>query len=379
MTDDDQVDFFWSSRCESSNWHDECGLSNWNDATGEPALDWPGDASGTESAFVNAAAVVISDQAVDLKSLRASGSLEVNHPLRLRENSTAQNLNLKSDLTTDQQLKLSGKDNQWHSGTISGASEMVKSKVSEVLVEQGSNLEILGSAKILSTNVVVESGAVVDQRAPMLTIAGEANLTTANGAYTAHKGTIVSHSPIVNRGTIRKRLAVFGETPGDFEIRAPVTNEGGIIETDAGTLVMTGDVTHVGGEYRAEEGATLRFQRGAHTVKGSSEVTASGNGIVELAGGSYTVESGSNATFRLPSNEGFLIDGVLIDAQGSVKNSGHATFRGAPSKGEASRERISSMALRTREGAHCLLSPGKAIERCPASFRTTARPSTSNK
>jgi len=153
----DTIDFVWSGACGGDNWHDDCFDSNWNDSrTGDPAEKWPGDASGTETAFIGNASVRIIDQAVDIRSLTATGSLTVEQPLTLREESTIENLTMRANVTSTGGLTL-------NEGTVHSSGKLT-----------------------------VE----------------DATLTATGKVYSVFNGEIESNGTLTNKGTFSKRAPV---------------------------------------------------------------------------------------------------------------------------------------------------------------------------
>lgn len=329
--------FIWNGACGTAGWHDTCApggqtITNWEDSNGQPTISPPGTSLPNDDvAEINNAAVTLQGQAADIQSLQATGSLNVQAPLSLAEDSGVQNLTVSEDLTTDGALNLNSRSDlanpvtdRWLAGTISGDAAKVADGSSKVVVQPNASLEISDGDKTLNTNLIVQGGA--RQQDGQLTIGNGGRLeTTGTGRYEVVNGGVASTEAIVNAGMFRK-FGGDGSAAEKVTVDAPFVNNGGRIQVDAGRLTFTGRNTHNGGAYRVEDGATLELLDEGTEVSGA--LSAAGGGNVELNGGSYAVKEGAVATFNLGGDQGLLLDrGVLVEAEGRLKNEGRLMFR----------------------------------------------------
>ena len=318
------LNYLWNGACGDSNWHSACADSNWVDNdTGSAAQKSPGDAGGTETAAIENADVVISDRSVALKSIQATGSLTVNQPLSVKENSAIENLTLNARLTADGTVILSGPMNVWKGGDIEG--------ISGVGVASGAVLTIdpTSGRAILKTGLGI-SGTAVQRKGLELTdgngISGGVTVESG-GLYDIQQGDISDSSSgageFVNRGTLKKT------TDSASRIETPFTNAAGAtIDVQQGSLIIAADTILKGGSATVAGKANLVFSGGpgsnAFTTNITGNITASGDGTLSLSDQlKLDIADGVTAAFNLSGSdgEGLLIDSATLTGKGTLVNS----------------------------------------------------------
>ena len=124
---------------------------------------------------------------------------------------------------------------------------------------------------------------------------------------------------LTNTGTIRKSAG-----SGTAAINVPLTNNGGALDAESGTLAFSSG-TYTGGVLSAgingAASATLQFT-GAHTFTGA--FTGSGGGAVQLNGSAFTAGA-AGADLNLPAGLLQWMDGVMDGGSAGWRNSGSLT------------------------------------------------------
>ncbi|MEM9658971.1 MAG: hypothetical protein AAF961_11475, partial [Planctomycetota bacterium] len=374
------LDFVWSGGCGTRNWHAECSESNWDDAAlggGTPAEIWPGDGNGTETATINAADVILSDQSVHLKALHATGSLVVMTPLTLQEASEISNLQLESTLTLDAEPGSDGKltlhgQNTWLSGEITNGSPLTLLNSAQVVVAPNARLTIeaggVGQGVALSNQIDLVSHGTIRLRDVELVVGdqedspsrvviddGGTGILTGNAEVTGFGAVVVRGS-----GALKNAVPAPGTGPaGDAEIRADVhLEDGGTLDVGAGKLTVFGNGSHAG-KYDIAKAGTLKFVDSQIDVAASQH--AEGGGLLVFSGGKLNVAGpDGKATFNLGegAGTGVVIGDLSPDAAGGktevqlggvLRNEGRATLQHvhiAKSPGSGRFENVGTLRIR---------------------------------
>lgn len=315
------TDFTWSGACGNTDWHAGCAASNWNDPDSDAANLAPGDENGTESAAINNADVVISARAVDLEALNTTGSLAVQQSLTLRNASTIENLILSDTLISGGETVLSGAQNSWTDGTISGAGQ--------VSVGAGSTLTITpdNTSVDLETTLAVTGTAV--QTGGTLNLLGASALIDINGGgtYEIQAGIIVDDTvgtTVKNSGTLLKT----GD--GVATINAGFENDSmGEVRVQAGTLQFT-DASSWTGDLRVQDGAIAEIAGStANFGSVSGNFTATGEGILRLSDATITLGAGAQTLLDFSTTAGSgaspaveVTNGTTFSGTGTLNNDG---------------------------------------------------------
>lgn len=321
------TDFTWSGACGNADWHAGCAVSNWNDPDGDPANLAPGDANGTESAAINNADVVISARAVDLDTLNATGSLSVQQSLTLRNASSIENLMLSNTLISGGDTVLTGAQNSWTDGTISGAGQ--------VWVSTGSTLTITpdNTSVDLETTLAV-SGTTVQTDGTLNLVGADALLDIrSGGTYEIQNGSIIDDTTgttIQNAGTLLKTGGSTATINAGFE-----NNAMGEVRVEAGTLQFT-DTSTWAGNLRVLEGAVAEISGStANFGSASGNFSAAGAGILRLSGATINVFAGTQNLFDFTSTPLAtspavveITNGTTFSGGGTLRNEGQMTLVG---------------------------------------------------
>jgi len=230
------------------NWHTRI----WKDTDTDQELGWiPGDPNHTEdSVDVQNTDMVISDRPVTLQSANLSGTLEVNQPFTLRENSRIESLQLNADLETNGELKLTG-NSKWKEGRIFGEGSVNQvTGIFELQIEPEEESVDLEIGLMIKSKMVHKSGT--------LNLADQDSVITIenDGVYEITAGTLVDSVEgqyITNHG-------IFLKTGNSTATINALFDNGpfGIIEAKEGRLSFKDDSIW-SGAINVSEGATIDF------------------------------------------------------------------------------------------------------------------------
>ncbi len=313
-------EFFWDGACGDTNWHSSCADSNWLDANRLPAGLSPGDTAGTESVTIVNKNVVISDRAVHLDTLSATGSLEVNQALTLEGLSSIEDLTLKADLTANAALSLTGINNVWNDGVISGTGIVtVDNGAVFTLSPTGGSLDLKTTLKILGD---------AKQTGGTLNLGAIGNVTiNLNGKYELMEGNIasnpVSAANFINGGVFLKSGDTTSIIEAFFENQAS-----GEIKVDAGALTFNGP-NILAGNIIVASGARAEFS-GSVLATELNGLSVTGQGVIVFSDEIF-LKDDTTSIFTLIGENGkaVIADGTKIKGTGTLENSGNLEFSGA--------------------------------------------------
>ncbi|GEM_PF-4152675 len=312
------TDFIWSGTCGDTNWHSGCADSNWNNkADSTPAEKSPGDAAGTENVTIANKDVVISDRAVHINKLNATGSLEVSNSLTLEGQSSIEDLALKADLTINAALSLTGTGNVWSDGIISGTGT--------VTVDNGAGLAISPANGSLDLKTRLELSGTATQTGGTLNLMGAGGKLdiVAGGTYQIESGSIVDFTDgvhIENSGIFEKTTDSTATVNAFFE-----NKPGGFVTVDGGILKFT-DPSNWAGLLEVNMGAVMIIEDTIATFGMSGQgLDAEGVGVLQLSGTELVIGSGTINSFNFTGDNGKVEvrDGTNISGDGQINNKGN--------------------------------------------------------
>lgn len=299
------VEFEWTGAFGGNFWHED--PTNWKDRnTGDPAESIPGDGVD-EKAFIVGNEVVLFDREVNLESIDARGSLDVEAPLTLNGPSEIENLFLDSDLTTNGPLTLEGRDNLWVKGDINGgglislngsdsggAGAEMTIDATETTLRLDNPLRAVGGATL-----ILDRGQLdLTNKGSLRIEAGIENLLELRSGTITDSGddpSIVSSGSLVKTTEATVTLDAFLET----------TKEGSIT-VEAGILELS-DPAILAGPIEISAGARLEATHLAALTLGDlsgTGLTLSGEGTFEKLGGPILLSGGGTVTVKLENPEG---------------------------------------------------------------------------
>jgi RHS repeat-associated protein len=217
-------------------------------------------------------------------------------------------------------------DSGWKAGAIWGNGVLTNTGT---LTLTATDTKFLGSS-LNNSGAIVHQGGVVefDLQLGSIFFVGTLNNT---GLYDIQADVTFSRTVFgnmfTNSGTIRKSAG-----NGTASINIPFTNNGGTLDSESGTLALTGgssgSVTHNGGTFSAGVNdnpvAVLQL---AGSESWSGTFTGSGKGTVQMQGFIFTA-SGSGATLNFPPGLLQWADGILDGATAGWHNTGSLTLIG---------------------------------------------------
>lgn len=338
------TNYVWSGDGGDTNWHN---LVNWQveDDVGElqPADHVPGDPGGNglnEAADIGLASVVISTDAVTLRSINTdtvlipstklaggpqtrepSGSLEVNQPLTLSEASKIKNLKLKADLTSNAVLTLEGTGNVWTDGKIKGTGSVSVAANSKLAIQPvGSSLRL--DVALTTAGEVQQTGGKLDLLFGPGTIEVQ-----AGGNYEIQAGEI---NNTAGRVTVQSG-GMFLKTGmgGDATLNVPITIESGAtIRSEGGTLTLQAAFSHFDGTLEISNRAEIELPMFSFF----NGFMASGPGIVRMQGdNTFTATSIFNHMGgEVGDGVGLeILDGTQLMGGGGLEVQGKLNITGA--------------------------------------------------
>ncbi|MCR9261057.1 MAG: autotransporter outer membrane beta-barrel domain-containing protein [Pseudomonadaceae bacterium] len=320
-------DFLWSGSCGSSNWHDGCASTNWQDrVNGENANRLPG-SEAMDRVFINGADVLIDAQPVDIFSILASGSLDVQRALTLSGASEIENLMLAADLNISDGLTLSGANGIWHAGDINGAGELL---IAGSSTQSGRLVIDFDTTALLNVPVVVGEFGDLSLDGGEVLIGDNGYINVEAGGSLSFTGGLLGRSPthaelfvVENAGSLTKA------GPGTAEIAANYRHNGGMGLISGGVLNFSG-ITDLTGGFSVDAGATLSFIN-TDTATFWRDVELGGDGTVAVTS-TVAIEAQASADFgeegalELGDNAE-LIGGRLNLTGGSIRKVGEGEAR----------------------------------------------------
>ncbi len=364
--------FRWGGACGTTDWHGTCagGLSNWNRASGGPAGTSPGDIART-SAIIAGADVVISDRAVDLKSLNAAGSLTVNAPVTLAQNSSIQNLTLNSDLTPNGGLTLTGDDVNLKGGRLTAVAG-----TSIALDASGVAGTVIDGGTVLANGVVRNGGnatfksGIIDGAATdpdsatgiFVNPGGSTLFISPDGARRELRGVLQNSGSVLHRPDTALNIEggiLVNRTGGQYQMfngSRVATGTDGRFRNDGGSLVVANGRADLelpfdnlnGGSVVVDPGARLFLRRGGdHRGAGTFDVgeeadmvmsgthvfdgdqTLRGKGLVNATAGSEIRIDGGRVTNRMDEGGRTVVFGQLTATGGTFVNEGDLELAGS--------------------------------------------------
>lgn len=321
------TDFVWSGACGNADWHAGCTPSSWNDPDNNAAELAPGDENGTQSVAINDADVVISDRAVDIDALTATGSLTVERTLTLRSASTIEDLVLSGTIIADDDLELSGTQNLWTGGTLSGAGS--------ITLGIGATLTVTpaDTAVDLETTLMVNGTAL--QTGGTLNLVGADALldVSGGGTYEIQAGNIADTTDgthIQNRGTFLKTGDEIATIDAGFE-----NDLIGDVRVQAGTLRFIDTSTWAGDLRVLEDGVAEISGTTANFGSDKGNFIAAGAGILRLSGATVHLTTGTQTLVDFSSAPGAptpaslsVVDGTTFTGSGTLRNEGQLNLVG---------------------------------------------------
>jgi RHS repeat-associated protein len=213
-------------------------------------------------------------------------------------------------------LVIAGNSN-WQSGAILNNGGLTNAGTFTL---SGTDTKYLGGVFNNAATISHEGGTLQIDFTPAgsLLYVGTLNNT---GLYDIKSDVTVSHNAVdaaamTNSGTIRKS----GGT-GSAMVNVPLTNNGGSIDSDSGTITLTNG-TENGGTFSAglnnNAAAIVQFT-GTHTFTGA--FTGSGKGVIELNGDTFTAGA-AGATLNFPTGLLLWVSGVIDGANAGLRNAG---------------------------------------------------------
>jgi hypothetical protein len=244
-----------------------------------------------------------------------------------------------STLSVNAALTLSG-TSEWDSGTISLA------QLSGTLSNNGS-LTLKGSGNVVLTGggTFTNHGIIFQTNSGNLDLGGASNVATTlsnavNGTYNFQADSGISFGGgagggVVNAGIIEKSAGT-----GNSAVNQPLTNNGGTLDAESGTLVISDGSNNSGGTYKTASGAILDLtggstfaEKGVFTASGAGEISLnSGNLNIGTAGATFTIPSTvsfqwSGGTINVPVNATLTYNGALaLTASSNMVLNGGGTF-----------------------------------------------------
>ncbi len=191
-----------------------------------------------------------------------------------------------NNLSGQGNLTMSGADSYWTNGTVNSGTVNLLGTLSlmgtNAVVLNGAHNTLvnnLGTLRQTDNGVLLLYGAIINSVGGIYEFAGDGNMD-GSGAFT-------------NEGTLLKSSGVNTST-----ITALLSNQGGLIEVDSGTLTIrqVNPIISSNGTFIVKAGATLDLTGGYGTAWWTGEITGSGAGQVPLHSSSF------GARYEIPVN-----------------------------------------------------------------------------
>jgi hypothetical protein len=255
-----------------------------------------------------------------------------------------------------------GSTNEWDGGSLN--------------VPQGDSVVNNGTLTLNSTAGVTlggggtftNNGLINQQGAGDLAIAGTNVATTLiNSAGAAYDfladSSIVygggnSGGAVSNAGTIEKTAAT-----GTSKVAQPLTNNGGTLDAQTGTLGIATNSNNTNGTYHTAAGATLDLTGGSGvTFTENGAFTAAGNGTLMLDNGALAIGSGG-ATFAIPGTVSFQWSGgsVNVPVNATLAVNGNLALTGSAGETLGGGGTLAESGTITQSGAGNLAIAGNSV------------------
>ncbi|MBL8816279.1 MAG: hypothetical protein JNL58_09630 [Planctomyces sp.] len=249
---------------------------------------------------------------------------------------TTENIVLASGrLAATTSIQINGGELRWDAGTLQA------NNTTGITLSAGASIELAGSSAKTLTGVLHNSGTVTVTGTGTMSGGRVENETSGVWDFQADAGFgAVSPTTFNNRGTLRKSAGT-GQSLLGASSASRINHLGGTVEVESGTLTLAPAGTGInsspstGATFIVDSGATLRLNNGTGTLFYSGTYTGTGDGRIELSGGTLDARSTGGVTLNFQPGLFHWTGGTLFTAGvtgDSLTNLGHMSWSGNGSR-----------------------------------------------